>query len=138
MAIEQPTRTSKSSAAAWLLGGGIVVAGLAVVTLVRPWQNSAQQQPTQQQGEAIVQSETTAQTLTTVNIPVEGMSCGSCAASVKRATKAIAGVKDVEVDLVGRRAKVAYEAGKTSPEQVSAAIAELGYKVGTPAVESNK
>lgn len=81
-----------------------------------------------------MQSEHVAQTAT-VDIPVEGMSCGSCAASIKRATKAIEGVRDVHVDLVGRRARVEYDAGRTSPEKIRAAIDGLGYRTGTPVVE---
>lgn len=71
----------------------------------------------------------------TVSIPVEGMSCGSCAASIKRATKAIEGVRDVHVDLVGRRARVEYDDAIASLEKIRTAIEELGYKTGTPVVE---
>ena len=140
MAIEQSPR--KSSVAAWLLGGGIVVAGFAAVIFPRPWESAAdqqqpaQQQVSQQQGEPIVQSETTAKSVTAVSIPVEGMSCMSCVASIKRATTAIEGVKDVKVDLAGRSARIEYAPVKTTPEQIAAAIAGLGYKVGTPVAES--
>ena len=137
MAIEQTASARKSSVAAWLLGGGIVVAGLAAVIFTRPWESAAQQQqPTQQQGEPVVQSETTPNSVTAVSIPVEGMSCMSCVASIKRTTTAIEGVKDVKVDLAGRSARFEYAADKTTPEQIAAAIAGLGYKVGTPVAES--
>jgi copper chaperone CopZ len=63
------------------------------------------------------------------------MSCGSCAASIKRATKAIEGVRDVHVDLVGRRARVEYDDAIASLEKIRTAIEELGYKTGTPVVE---
>ena len=136
MAIEQTASPRKSSVAAWLLGGGIVVAGLGAVIFTRPWEGSAQQQPTQQQGEPIVQSESTAKSVTAVSIPVEGMSCMSCVASIKRTTTAIEGVKDVKVDLAGRSARIEYAPDKTTPEQIASSISGLGYKVGTPVAES--
>lgn len=72
---------------------------------------------------------------TIVTIPVEGMSCGSCAASIKRATKTIEGVRNVHVDLIRRQAEVEYDAARASPEEIRAAIEGLGYRTGTPVVE---
>lgn len=71
-----------------------------------------------------------------VSIPVEGMTCVSCVASVTQTTKGIEGVRDVEVDLAERRARVEYVADQTSPEQIAAAIAGLGYRTGTPVPEN--
>lgn len=75
--------------------------------------------------------------LKTVIIPVEGMSCGSCVANVKRTAHSLVGVKAIEVSLEKRQAKVSYVKGETSPEQVRKAINELGYKAGEP-VEAKK
>ena len=74
----------------------------------------------------------------TVSIPVEGMICMVCASSVKRTAKAVDGVSDAEVDLAGKRANVAYVEGRTSPEQIAAAIARLGYKTGSPVIEKGQ
>lgn len=41
-----------------------------------------------------------------VELVVEGMSCGGCAASVDKALRGVAGVRDVQVDLAGARARV--------------------------------
>lgn len=71
----------------------------------------------------------------TVSIPVEGMSCGSCAASVTRAVKTLPGVRQVDVDLAAGRARVEYGDGTVTPDAIAAAISELGYKVGTPVME---
>lgn len=68
----------------------------------------------------------------TVTIPVEGMACMSCAATVKRAVKAINGVSDVQVNLVGRSVRLAYTPGVASPERIAAAITSLGYRAGLP------
>lgn len=75
---------------------------------------------------------------TTVTLPVEGMSCGSCVASVKRTVKALNGVTSVEVSLAERRARVSYDASKVTPDQIVAAIRELGYKTGSPVTEAGQ
>ena len=73
-----------------------------------------------------------------VTVPVEGMVCVSCTASVKRALKSIDGVTDVEVSLESRSARVEYIEGKVSPEQLVAAINHLGYRAGTPKEEKTR
>ena len=66
----------------------------------------------------------------TVAIPVEGMSCVSCAARVKRALKGIEGVQRVEVSLERREAVVRFVPAKVGPERLESAINGLGYKAG--------
>lgn len=75
------------------------------------------------------QSASTTQ-VNTISIPVEGMSCVSCAARVKRTLKGIDGVQHVEVSLEHREATVRYAPNKVTPERLEAAINELGYKAG--------
>lgn len=70
--------------------------------------------------------------LKTVVIPVEGMACIACAASVKRALKSINGVSEVEVNLAQRVARVTYAPAKVAPDRFVAAINKLGYRAGTP------
>jgi copper chaperone CopZ len=70
--------------------------------------------------------------LTTVVIPVEGMVCFACAATVKRAVRSLDGVVDVEVSIEKRTAKVTFAAGRLSAERIAAAISAAGYKAGTP------
>lgn len=69
----------------------------------------------------------------TISLPVEGMSCGACAARLKKRLKAIDGVRDVHVSLEERNARIDYEQGKFVPGRLTTAINELGYKAGTPA-----
>lgn len=116
--------------AIWIVAGAALLLALTFV-VVRPWASSARSS-----------SDTAAQNLpgvgtTTVSIPVEGMICVVCASSVKRAVEGVDGVREAEVDLAGRRAKVAYIEGTTSPEQIAAAIARLGYKTGSPVIEKD-
>ena len=70
-----------------------------------------------------------------VSLPVDGMSCSSCVASVKTAVSSIDGVTGVEVSLEHRQATVQYIPEKVSPQQIAGAIDKLGYKTGEPKIE---
>jgi copper chaperone CopZ len=70
--------------------------------------------------------------LKTVDIPVDGMSCVVCAATIKKTVKSLNGVSDAKVSLENRTARVSYAAETISAERIVAAIDELGYKAGTP------
>ena len=70
--------------------------------------------------------------LKTVVIPVEGMACISCAATVKRTIKSMDGVSHVEVNLALRTAQVTYTPEKLSPDRIVAAVNKLGYRAGPP------
>lgn len=70
--------------------------------------------------------------LTTVVIPVEGMSCVSCAAKIKKTLASINGIGDVEVSLGERRARVRFDPSRLSPDRLIAAINDLGYHAGAP------
>lgn len=69
----------------------------------------------------------------TVVIPVEGMSCASCASKVKRALEDIPGVGDAVVDLGERRATVDYDPRQIGVDRLVAAINGTGFKAGAPA-----
>lgn len=76
--------------------------------------------------------------LKTVSIPVEGMSCVSCAARVRRTLKSIDGVQQVEVSLERREAVVRFAADKVTSERLESAINSLGYKAGKARVVGSK
>jgi len=57
---------------------------------------------------------------------VEGMSCHHCEMAVERAVKGIAGVENVQVDLINKEVKVT---GFAAREQIADAIREAGYEV---------
>lgn len=74
--------------------------------------------------------------LKVATIPVEGMVCLSCAASIKRAVKKVDGVSDAEIDFVRRSLRVTYVAGHALLlSKVTTAIDGLGYKAGPPVLE---
>lgn len=70
--------------------------------------------------------------LEAVTIPVEGMSCGACAARIKKALKTLAGVASVEVSLERRDVSVRYLPEKISPKRLASEITGLGYKATLP------
>lgn len=69
----------------------------------------------------------------TTELKVNGMTCGSCVASVTKALKRVPDVQDVDVDL---RSGIARISGEHTAHQVPAfvaALGEAGYGVGDAA-----
>jgi copper chaperone len=62
-----------------------------------------------------------------VSLAIDGMSCGHCVASVRRALEGIEGVQAERVD-VGS-ASVAYDPGRTDATRIVQAVEEAGYAV---------
>ena len=67
-----------------------------------------------------------------VKIPVEGMSCGSCAARIKKNLVGIDGVLAASVSFDEKSAIIQYDARKLEPNRLASAIGGLGFKAGTP------
>lgn len=67
-----------------------------------------------------------------VIIPIEGMSCMSCVATVKKTLSSIDGVQEVKVSLQDKNATVKFDPTKVKPLQLQEAINKLGYKAGKP------
>lgn len=65
----------------------------------------------------------------TLDLKVEGMSCGHCKASVEKAVTAVEGVAQVDVDLAGKKVSISYAPGKTNPDALKKAITDQGYQV---------
>ena len=76
------------------------------------------------------QSSPTPTPVTAVVVPVEGMSCAACVASVRKAVKSVEGVTAVEVNLAQRDARVEYDAARVSPDKIVNAINDAGFKAG--------
>lgn len=62
-------------------------------------------------------------------IHVDGMSCGHCANTVKKAVGALNGVFLVEVDLEKKKVLVEYDDEKASIDTIKGTIEDQGYKV---------
>ena len=63
----------------------------------------------------------------TAEIAVEGMHCNHCKAKVEAALKAAKGVKKSEVSLENASASVVYAEGRTTPEEIAAAVTAAGF-----------
>lgn len=62
-----------------------------------------------------------------VKLAVAGMSCGACADKVAASLKAVDGVKGATVSSDTGVAEVSYDAGKTTPEKLVAAVNAGGH-----------
>ena len=64
--------------------------------------------------------------MTTLTVPITGMSCGGCVAGVKAALSKIPGVAEADVR-VGE-ARVQYDPARTNPDAIRGAITTAGYE----------
>ena len=65
--------------------------------------------------------------LTSVQIPIEGMTCAACQARVQRALAKVPGVGEASVNLLAHRASVRFDAARVRPDDLIAAIRKTGY-----------
>jgi copper chaperone len=65
----------------------------------------------------------------TLTLRVTGMTCGGCENAVKRALARLDGVGDVTASHAHQQVGVTYDAGRVTPEQITAKIAAAGYTV---------
>ncbi|MDX2036939.1 MAG: heavy metal translocating P-type ATPase [Isosphaeraceae bacterium] len=71
----------------------------------------------------------------TIDLSIQGMTCGGCTATVERALSSLAGVESVEVELQPGRARIGLAGGADSVElrsRATAAIEAAGFRVGPP------
>lgn len=64
-----------------------------------------------------------------VELTVNGMKCGGCETNVKTKLNTIEGVLTVTASSKDKKVNVEYDSGKTGPDAIKAAIAEIGYPV---------
>ena len=63
-----------------------------------------------------------------VRLPVEGMTCATCAGRVERALNRLPGV-EAGVNLAGETAEIDYDPARIAPDRLATAIEEAGYAV---------
>lgn len=63
-----------------------------------------------------------------VSMPISGMTCASCAASVERAVGKLQGVEKVSVNFATEKATVVYDTNATRISEIKQAISKAGYK----------
>src|SRR5215213_9365434 len=66
----------------------------------------------------------------TVDLPIEGMTCGACAARIERGLSRLDGVATASVNLAAERATVVYDPAVTGPPAFAGKVAALGDAVG--------
>ncbi len=67
-------------------------------------------------------------TMNEIKLKVEGMTCGHCQMTVKKALENVKGVKSAEVDLESKSALVNYKSDKVTVENLVLAVTDAGYK----------
>ena len=72
---------------------------------------------------------------TRIEIPVEGMTCAACQASVQKALQRQPGVLDAAVNLMLKSAAVTYDPAVATPEGLVEAIRDTGYEAELPRPE---
>ena len=65
----------------------------------------------------------------TVQLNIQGMTCGGCVKSVTDVLQKIPGVSSVEVSLEQKRATLIYNPSQARPEQFRTAIEDAGFDV---------
>ena len=65
----------------------------------------------------------------TTTIPVKGMTCIGCVASVQRVLKGINGVSKADVSLEQAQASITYDPAQADLQVIKTAISDAGYDV---------
>lgn len=68
-----------------------------------------------------------------LNLPIRGMTCMGCVASIQLALEDLPGIQEVVVDLPAKLARVTYDPARTGRAQMVQAVIKAGYAVDDPA-----
>ena len=75
-------------------------------------------------------TEARAKALKSVDLPITGMSCASCAAKIEKALSAISGIQKVSVNFATEKVTVSYDPAEVLLKEFVETIKELGYGAG--------
>jgi P-type Cu+ transporter len=70
-----------------------------------------------------------------ITLPITGMTCANCSATIERNLKKMPGVADVAVNYATEKATVAYDPTQTGEDAMRSLIGNLGYGVATAKLE---
>jgi Cu+-exporting ATPase len=70
-----------------------------------------------------------------ISLPITGMTCANCSATIERNLKKMPGVADAAVNYASEKASVTYDPAQASETQMRALIGDLGYGVATARIE---
>src|SRR5919106_1766731 len=65
----------------------------------------------------------------TIELPIRGMTCASCVATIERGLRRVPGVQTAAVDLAAAQATVTYDPTVAQVNDLIQAIEEAGYEV---------
>ena len=68
-------------------------------------------------------------------VPITGMTCANCSATIERVTKKMPGVEIAAVNLASERGTWVYDPKVVSQDQIIARIGDIGYGVATAEAE---
>jgi P-type Cu+ transporter len=66
-----------------------------------------------------------------LELPIEGMTCSSCAGRVEKSLNALEGV-EATVNFATERATVSFDSARVAPEELVGAVADVGYEASLP------
>ncbi len=66
----------------------------------------------------------------TLELTAPDISCGKCKANIEGDLAGEPGIEQVTVDVATRRVRIAYDQEQTSPDQLRAKLAKIGYPAG--------
>lgn len=72
-----------------------------------------------------------------VKLDIEGMTCGSCAASINTALKKIEGVRTIDITFEQKGGTVEYDPAKTNEKTIVEAINKSGFKAQAAVTEKS-
>jgi copper chaperone CopZ len=100
----------------------LVAASVAIVLLA----GCAAKRPVSAMGEPAGSATATEQSVQAVSatavLEVDGLVCNACASTVASALQRVGGVQSAQCDLATKKATVAYDPKRTTPEQLVAAV----------------
>ncbi len=77
-------------------------------------------------------------TIERADIPIEGMTCASCANRIEKRLAKQPGVSSANVNFATKVATVKYNPAATGPEQLAKAVDDIGYKAIVPAAAAEE
>ncbi|MCC6951597.1 MAG: heavy metal translocating P-type ATPase, partial [Phycisphaerales bacterium] len=79
----------------------------------------------------------TAKAAQRADLPIEGMSCASCASRIEKRLARQPGVESASVNFATKVATVKYDPAATQPEKLAKAVNDIGYRAIVPAPKAN-
>src|SRR6202161_1357426 len=74
-----------------------------------------------------------AEKISTITLPVIGMTCAACQSHVEGALRSTPGVSEASVTLLSNSARVSFDPAIAKPEALIASVRESGYDAALPA-----